>query len=171
LFRILLYAKGSDYMQNSVKIVKQVSQSFYKKNTHLSYEEILDVALNSMIKALETYNPKKERTLNSWIAFIAHRELRKNFKKYTPEFEFIDYLTETNIYDPERICMFKETMENLSETAKYTVHMLLNGDISFANNKNEIKRNIKTKLREKGYAWNKIQSAFSELKTYAKEYI
>ena len=154
-------------MQDCIKVVKQVSQSFYKNHPHISYDEILDVALDAMTTAIETYNPRKGRNFKSWTAFIAHRKLRKHFKNIDFQIEFIDYLSETVTYNPERMCIFKETIENLSDAAKYAIHIIFNEELSTTNNgKNETKRALKLKLRECGFAWNKIQAAFSELKAY-----
>lgn len=155
-------------MINCAEIAKQVSKSFYKSNPHLNYDDIVGEALDAMIHAIDTHDPIKGRSLHSWIGFIVHRELRKTFKGFESELEFLDYFTESTIYNPERIAIFKETVENFSDASKQILLIIFNGELpTTCSGKNEVKRELKNKLREYGFAWNKIQKAFSELREYA----
>lgn len=151
-----------------VRVVEQISIQFFKKNPYLNYDDIFSEATNAMAKALETHNPNRERTLASWTGFIVHRELNKAFKTKNIEIEYIDHLISNNTFNPERITVFKNTLENLSEASKAIIEIILEDSIpDHCENKNQIKREIKNKLRRKGFAWNKIQKAFSELREYA----
>ncbi len=148
-------------MEKEIKTMHQVVYQFHKKNPHIEYNEILSEANIIFIKAIDTYNPMRERTLCSWIAFLMHRELRKQFKDLLPCVEYNDSLQNNNTYNPERIYIFKETLNNLSTASKIIIKIIFEKNIS-------TKKEIKKELRSQGFAWNKIQMAFCELKGVAK---
>jgi DNA-directed RNA polymerase specialized sigma subunit len=143
-----------------MKIVHQVSHSFYRKHPHIEYDEIVAEACLIMIKAIETFDPEKGRSLNSWIGFMIHRNLKKVFADEMDSVEYDDGMYNCNRFDPERIFFFKESLNSLSNASKEVIQMIFHQDIS-------TKKEIKQALRTKGFAWNKIQKAFCELKRFA----
>lgn len=151
-----------------LKIAKQASYSFYQKNFHLEPDEVLAEAYSAMMEALRTFNPTKGRNLNSWVGFKVNRRLRKKFqvKEELPD-DLSKIISSTySQTNPESILLFKETINSFSDAAKETVSMLLNSQIE-ATGKNKTKREIKEKLRTKGFSYNKIQKAFHELRSFA----
>ncbi len=144
-------------MQKEIQITHQISHIFYQKYPHIEYNEILAESNLAMIKAISTYDPVKGRTLNSWIGFLIHRELRKKFKEDILCLEYNDELQRCDRFNPERLMMFKESINSLSKAAKESIKIVLQKNIY-------TKKEIKQELRLQGFAYNKIQTAFCELR-------
>ncbi len=147
-------------MQEQIKIARQASYSFYKRNPHLEHDEIMAESNLAMMEAIETFDPTKGRSLNSWIGFIVHRHLNKTYKDYQHMEELFDWNMPNISQNPERVYIFKEVTNSLSTASKETIKMIFNDGIY-------AKKELKEKLRNKGFAWNKIQTAFYELRQIA----
>jgi len=148
------------------KTAIQAARAFHAKNNHLNREDLESEALLIMYKAVSSWSPDKGRTMKSWVAFLVHRDLKKQFRDNTLFEEINDTMISSTITNPERVSAFKEELQNVSSTAKRTLDILFSRAIH-KKKKNEIKREIKSILRSEGYSWNKIQIAFNELKVIA----
>ena len=145
---------------NFEKITKQVAYSFKRKNPHLDLDEIIGEVNLAAVEAMQTFQENRGRMLDSWIAFMAHRALNKRFYE---EPDFLEYFSDMSVsyaMDPERICLAKEAIMSVSQAAKEAVRIVFVDQVF---EKQEIKNN----LRKKGFAWNKIQTAFCELRRLA----
>lgn len=162
-----------DY-ESCLKTAKQAACQFHRRNWFLEKDEVEAEAQLAMMEALVTWEPTKGRTLRSWIAFIVHRTLRKRFGWDGVAFDPVEIETISNEHgitmsknNPEYLLMIKEKHEErrkqLSATAKEMLNML-NSNIEIPYKKNEAKRIIRENMREKGVAWNKIRTAFQELR-------
>ena len=153
---------------DSMKTAKQVSAAFVRRFPRFEYNEVLSEAYIIMTDAIATWEPDKGRALQSWIAFMIHRNLKKIFFKdpimmVTDMDEFVN--TELN---PEQIYLEYEKQHSLSKLSRDILRMVYNGEVpATKDNKNSIKGAIKTQLRKQGVAFNKIKSAFHELKMAA----
>jgi hypothetical protein len=113
-----------------------------------------------MIEAIQTFNEEKGRSIKSWIAFMIHRNLKKMFTLEMNLDEYIDEYTSNLSYNPERILINKESLLSMSQAAKEVVNYIIKENIYE-------KQELKQKLRTNGFAWNKIQTAFCELRKFA----
>ena len=147
-------------MHKLMKIAYQVSHSFHNKNPHIDFDDILSESHLIMIRAMETFDPEKGRSLNSWVAFLIHRNLKKIFAEHLPCVEYNDSLSRNDQFNPERIFFFKEALKSMSSASKEVINLIMKENVV-------TKKEIKTELRNKGFAWNKIQKAFCELKKFA----
>lgn len=147
-------------MDQLMKTAEQAAVAFHKRNTNLDLDDLISEAHLIMIDAFHSYDPTKGRSLKSWVGFLVHRNLRKKFwyKLKENELELETYGSDS--LNPERVAIFKETLNNFSEASKEVVSIIFDKSI---HEKNEIKK----EMRKKGFAWNKIQAAFSELRTFA----
>lgn len=161
--------------EKSIKTAKQVASSFYKKNPGLEFNEILSESYLMMMDAVNTWNPEKGRTLQSWIGFIVHRELRKKLHKgeltsnspvFICHYENIEEQV-INHLDPERILLEKEKIYGLSQLSRNILDMAFAEVQEGQRSKNKIKAQIKERLRTQGVSCNKIQVAFHELRMAA----
>lgn len=157
-----------------IKRVKQASYSFYIHNAHLNidYKDVLSESFLIMLKALETWDPVKGRSKESWVVFLIHRELRKMYWKEEEIFisqDDIDTWHYTGV-DTDDLLISKEKFENLSGLSKYIFNKIFNGEIKTdSDKKNTIKQAAKKQMRKDGISWGKIRSTFRELKDAAEE--
>jgi len=164
-------------LQTNMKTARQVAYSFYQKNFRklraraIDDKEVIAEAYFAMTKAMQSYDPNKGRSIRSWTAYLAHRNLNKMLYRETKIYrteEACDYDIGIASSNAEEMMILSEKLDSLSDISKYIMRMIYNAEIEIADhNKNTIKRAIKDKLREEGYAYNKIKSAFKELKLAA----
>ncbi len=144
-----------------IKTAHQAAHSFYVKNPTYEWEEIISKSNLIMIEAIKTHDPLKGRSLKSWVAFMTHRELNRTLRNYVPVMcEYNDELTKSYSNNPERILIFKETLKSLSTASREAIDIVL---CELVVDKSEIKK----RLRDRGFAYNKIQKAFNELRRFA----
>lgn len=164
-------------LNKNMKVARQVAYSFYQKNLAplrsraIDDKEVIAEAYFAMTKAMQSYDPSKGRSMRSWIAYLAHRRLNKmidreiKLLKWEEAHDYEMGIASTNAED---MMMQYEKMDALSELSKHIMQMIFNAEIEVSDhNKNTIKRAIKDRLRDEGYAYNKIKSAFKELKLAA----
>ena len=151
-----------------LKTARQASYQFCKRNGFkIDYKEAIAEAHLAMCEAELTYKEDKARKKESWVSYKVHQELNKKFKEEHNDLaEFEEEIAITNKTNPEKLLMMSEAFDSFSTAAKEAVELVLTGEIE-SNEKNAAKKEIKQVLRNKGYSWNKIQKAFTELKTYA----
>lgn len=145
---------------NIEKLSKQVAYAFKRKNPHLDLDDLIGESSLAMIEALQTFEADRGRTLESWCVFLAHRTLNKKFYQEPNFLEYIDDLSISYAMDPERVCLAREAITSVSQAAKEAVKLVFIDQIFE-------KQEIKKELREQGFAWNKIQTAFCELRRLA----
>ncbi len=150
-----------------LRTARQASYQFYRKNNckHDIYE-ILGEAQLAMCEALKTFQEDRGTKVESWVGRMVHRELNKKFSEELEIINFDEGMTSNFNYNPEKMLIIKETLENFSEVAKDAIQIIFDYDIDL-NKKNRVKQEIKGQLRSKGYSWNRIQIAFNELRTFA----
>jgi len=157
------------------KRVKQASLAFYYRINGtvriIDYGDIYSDAWETAIKAIETWDPDKGRKLESWIVFMIHRELKKNYYDFLPYEELNEEVCSCRKYpSPEQCIMTKQKFERMSPLSRWIFVSVFNGEIeSRDDNKNSIKQAVKKECRNNGIAWNKIRAAFHELKQAAGE--
>lgn len=139
------------------KISKQVASSFKRKHPHLDLEELTSEAYLIALEATQTFDEKKGRQLYSWIGFMIHRNLNKKYSVYHEFLEYIDDISLSYKTNPERIYLAKEALNSVSIAAREAIKLVI---VNHIVEKNKVKES----LRDKGYAWNKIQKAFWELR-------
>ena len=153
--------------EKSIKTAQQVSAAFCRRFPRFEYNEVLSEAYIIMTDAVQSWDPVKGRALQSWIAFMIHRNLKKILFNDPMLISIEDENAMTQI-NPEQIYLEYEKLRSLSKLSQDILSMVYKGEIESKNeNRNSIKAAIKNKLREKGIAFNKIQSAFHELKLAA----
>lgn len=157
-------------MELGILTARQVAFAICKRFPWIDKEEAVAESMVIMLDAIDTWNPDKGRNIRSWIAFKCHRELKKIFlQSETSVVVYTDSLIEIeesllNEVDPETMIVGRDKFAELSETSKDIIRMVFSGKLSKNGNKNSIKQEIKAKLRKNGVAFNKIQTAFHELK-------
>lgn len=164
-------------LNENMKVARQAAYSFYQKNLAplksraIDDKEVIAEAYFAVVKAMQTYDPSKGRTMKSWTAYLTHRRLRRMLDRemrVNANEQVYDFDIGINSSNAEEMLMHFEKVNSLSEISKHIMQMILNAEIEVADhNKNTIKRAIKDRLREEGYAYNKIKSAFKELKMAA----
>lgn len=147
-------------MTDIVKLSKQVGWAFKRKNPHLDMDDIIGEASLAMVEALQTFEVDRGRSVESWCVFLAHRALNKKFYDEEIFMEYIDDLSLSYTTNPERVFLAKEAITSVSKAAKEAVKLVFIDQIFE-------KQEIKKELREQGFAWNKIQTAFGELRRLA----
>ncbi len=148
-------------MQDYIKVASQAAKSVHNEFPYTELNELQAQSHLIMMEAFNSFNPVKGRSMKSWIGFMVHRELRKMIKKeQINSVEYDDLVHCTEKYDPERMMMFKQTIDSFSAATQEAVNLVTNELITE-------KQEIKNRLRNKGFAWNKIQKAFFELREYA----
>ena len=147
-------------MQDLIKVTNQVASVFHRRNPSLEKAEVTAEANLAMIEAINTFDPEKGRNLKSWVGFMVHRSLRKTFQFQVEHLQYIDDLSCSRALDPERIYILKETINSFSKAAKEVITIILQNPVSR-------KSEIKSQLRKQGFAFNKIQTAFTELRRFA----
>jgi len=158
-----------------IETAKKAANQFSRQRSFLDKDDVRSEAVLIMYSAFDTYDPEKGRTLKSWIAFLVHRELRKMYSNaltevsYDPDIMFNSMSNDKTTGNPERQFLFQETVDNLSEAGVEVVKMVFGGELE-ADGKNNVKREIKHRLRDLGYSWCKIQKAFKELKFFANSF-
>jgi len=163
-------------MQKQIEVARKAALAFAKKHPYLEKDELVAESYVVMVEAISSWDSTKGRALNSWVAFIVHRELKKKYCQRNP-YENVDYnddLSESTVNEPERVISFWSDICDLSETGQQVVEMLLKTpealELSEKFGKNAVKRKIKTTLRKQEVPWNKIQLAFKELKELANSF-
>lgn len=153
-----------------IETAKQAALQFSRQRPFLDKDDVQSEAMLIMYDALNSYDPTKGRTLKSWVAFLVHRELRKVYFHALTEVSYDpDWIMTSHYNTPEKEFIFRETLTNFSEAGKEVVKMVFDGELE-ADGKNNVKREIKHRLRDLGYSWCKIQKAFKELKFFANTF-
>jgi len=147
-------------MDELYKVKWQIVASFHRKHSYLEKEEIDSTANLIMLEAIKTFDAEKGRNLKSWVGFMLHRNLKKLFCYEMNLDEYLDEFTGNFSYNPERILMTKESILSMSQAAKEIIGYVFKESIYE-------KKELKEKLRTNGFAWNKIQTAFCELRKFA----
>jgi len=157
------------------KTARQAAVEFMKLGYGFwDYEEVVAEAYLSMVEAARTWDHERGCTARSWVARIVKQQLCKTFLQSKDMIDecigdaLDESITPSNSHDPETLLIIKETLEDFSATSKEIMRIVFEDPPPLKrHNKNAVKRAIKDKLREEGYPWWKIQSAFSELIQYA----
>lgn len=171
-----------DNFKKCFKTAKQAAFQFYSNRKQytpgLDHKEVLAESYLAMLEAIETWEPGRGCTLESWVGRIVHQTLRKKFHRDSAlvDIEDIEALSnEDTLFkrqDPERLLLEKEKhierMKGLSQTAR-KVLKILNECERLPEKKNAAKRMVSTELREREIAWNKIKSSFQELRKVAAQ--
>jgi len=153
-----------------ITVAKQAACQFSRQRPFLDKDDVQSEAMIIMYDALNSFDPIKGRTLTSWVAFMVHRELKKRFSNALIEVCYDpNLIMATHHSTPEREYIFRETLQNFSEAGKEVVKMVFDGKLE-ADGKNNVKREIKHRLRNLGYSWCKIQKAFKELRFFANTF-
>jgi hypothetical protein len=162
-------------MYDLMETARKASYEIYKIHTELDFQEVVSEAYLNMMEALNTWNPEKGRSKNSWVAFIVKRELWRSldFSQELTNFDEISDIisfqsSDPNTMNPELLMIVNETIGSFTETSKEIIRAIFEEKIKPETyNKNAVTREIKSYLRSKGFPWWKIQAAFKELRQYA----
>lgn len=177
-------------MDNSLlKTARQAAYEVYKNNPSLMTQDVIHESYLAMMEAMLTWDSEKGSALNTWVAFKVRCNLCEQIRNKAPSFNDISFndiqddlvqssnshkvnpnLQSTDSYtmNPEMLLIISETIGAFSDTSKEIIRAIFNEEIQpEADNKNAVTREIKNYLRNKGFPWWKIQSAFKELRQYA----
>jgi len=164
-------------MEKQIEVARKAALAFAKKHPYLEKDELVAESYVIMVDAISSWDAGKGRALNSWVAFVVHRELKKKYvsNSSTPNTcEYNDELSESTVYEPERIIAFWSDIADLSTTGQEVVELLLRTpealELSETHGKNAVKSHIKKVLRKRKTPWNKIQLAFKELRALANSF-
>lgn len=162
-----------------LETAKKASYEVYKAHPEIDFQEAINEAYLSMMKALNSWNPEKGRSKNSWVAFIVKRDLWKSFD-FSQEMVNFDEVSDIisfqssdpNTINPESLMILNETIGDFTDTSKEIIQAIFQEKIKPKSyNKNAVTKEIKNYLRNKGFPWWKIQEAFRELRVYANSLV
>lgn len=161
--------------EQCMKRARQAAHKAYDRNGRtVERSELIAEAYLVMTEALLTWDPERGRSQESWVGYLVNRELKKKCAQSSVVFDHddIDDFSSEQVLrgareDPESVLLTKEKHElrrnSLSSTAQEVLSILAE-NCAIPDKKNEAKRIVREHLREEGVAWNKIKSAFKELR-------
>lgn len=146
------------------KMIKKVAWKFAKNAQHT--EELIAEGNLEYVKALIKFDPNK-----SCFSTYLYNRLNNHFinlaKKWqVPVVEINDFIP-ANSLNVEKTISFKQSLENLSETAKEIINLVLDTpDDLYRIVREELKLNkemIRRYLREKGWKFTQINAGMAEI--------
>lgn len=133
------------------------------------YKEILQQAYLIALSAKESWDPELSK-LQTWMDRQLKGRLMKSLRG-SQSIEYVEEATASYSFDPARIIEFKDMLMSLSPDAHAIVELVLKDnlpkEIGVDTNASprKIRGRLSAYLNEKGMAWNRIWSAFRELRT------
>jgi DNA-directed RNA polymerase specialized sigma24 family protein len=174
--------RAEDY----IGMMKRLAYSFHS-TTGLPFDELLSSAFLAFAHCRQTYDPNKA-AFSTYLYHAAktrmidfchsayHINLEDPNMKRQPSSPYLYEAAmalshQTNHQDPEYLCMFKDSLKNMSEEAQQVCEMIFESPAEFlAQSKPKLSRGVVyRKLREKGWSWSKIWNSFREIKSTLNE--
>lgn len=172
-------------LEDYISLAQKLAWSFHK-TTGLEFEEILSTAYLAFTYAKMSFDPTKG-SFSTYLYYTIMSNVIDHCKqKHDPTHdgkprdnannksnlweagfllsELIDYR------DPEKMYLFKEALNNMSNEAKSICSMVLDSPTDFIDNRPKLARGkVYRKLREVGWSWPKIWKGFKEIKLTLNE--
>lgn len=69
-------------------LIEQIAKSFYIKNSIYDLEDLIQVGYIGVIKAIKSYNTKKDLTIEDFISINIKNEINRFISRFKPELNF-----------------------------------------------------------------------------------
>ena len=146
-------------MQNE-NLIKKIVGIFHR-NSNLKYDELLQEARLSYLKAMQSYDPEKGR-LSSYIWYHVYRDLQNFYNKeknYAKVIKLIKDYSEVDIIENSEF-FFESLTKEANEIAKFVLSVPEN----FVKSKTVAKRKILQFMRKKHWNEKKVNYTMENLK-------
>jgi len=148
------------------KMIKKVAWKFAHSAQHA--EELIAEGNLEYVKALIKFDPDKSCFSTYLYNRLNNRFINLAKKWQMPVVEINDFIP-ANSLNPEKSVSFKQSLENLSETAQEIINLVLDTpDDLYQIVREELKLNkemIRRYLREKGWTFTRINVGMAEIAT------
>lgn len=146
-------------MENE-NLIKKIVGIFHR-NSNLEYDELLQEARLSYLKAMKTYDPEKGR-LSSYLWFCIYRDLQ-NFYNKEKNYSKVIALTE-DYTEVDRIENSGFFFESLTKDAHEIAKFVLSAPENFVKSKTVAKRKVLQFMRQKHWNEKKVNQTIENLK-------
>jgi len=150
-----------------INIARKIAWSFHR-TTGVEFEELLSEACLAYCEAEvdPNYDPRKS-AMTTFAYYKMHSHLKNYIKKQYHDEQVNDRAELT----PEQEVEFKDTIESLTDEAKFVCEQILKSPHEFLSEgaPRKCQSKLKTYLRQSGFTWEQIRNSFKEIKNAINE--
>ena len=157
-------------MEN-INLIRKITWGFVSKApSTIEFSDLMSVAYLAYRKAEENYNPEKSKfTAYAWHYISGHL---KNFLNEERKQVKLKFDKDMNLHDNSRNDYYNiiNLLQDFSKEAKQVCHIVFQEpDIYGSLTRGKSKKHITKILRQQGWKYERIESAFNEIKKHLRE--
>lgn len=158
-------------IEKYLELIYKLSWSFHK-TTGVPFEDLVSTAQIAFYEHHKYYNcEKSDYVTHLYLAVMSELSefvtTSNNTVEGMPHLPFAETIDRR---DPEKVCLFKDRLQQLSSEAQEICCLILNSPGDFIDSRPKIARGfVYKKLRQLGWSWPKIWNSFREIKTALNE--
>ena len=156
-----------------MKLIQKIAWSFHR-TTGLPFDDLVGEASLAYAENLHKYNPDIAKLSTFMYTRIQHKlidycakQRHHQHDSVLDDLENDQAIADTTTASQENRTLFKSALKDRSEEMKYLAWMIFQSPGEFLGYGG--KGRVKDKLRECGWTWGQIWSAFGEVKNLLKE--